>query len=63
MEDYPIVYENPDPTAAVVRVEVWPDRKIRTWRDGSFRDPWPVLLRKDTPSLTDEEWFGNPFKK
>lgn len=40
------------------RIDVYPDRKIRS---GFFeRDEWRVLYRSQVPTLTEEEWYGEP---
>lgn len=55
------IHENPNPRGAIMSIEVYEDRKIRNWRDRGMADPWPVLMRKDFSTLTDEEWTKNPF--
>ncbi len=53
------------------RIEVYEDLKVRysgkpyarsAMRPGDTGDEWPILYRRDVPTLTDEEWIASPVE-
>ncbi len=58
-----IVWVHPE---SRTRIYVYPDHKRRVLYSHAGNsqpdvDEWPILWRRDTPELTDEEWQGKPW--
>lgn len=53
---YPRIWITPDGT----RIEIYSDRKERTFMGHAEPDKW-ILYRRDVPGLTDDEWYGCPI--